>query len=639
MKLLFKLAFQKNTNFLLIAAAIVSMCLFTIGTQMEIITIGILTNKGPGFFELFSPVENNEIQLSKKITREQLHERWEQLDREGKGYIDNLDTVRFAASIKPKGLVDKAVYYLNKFIPLTGKPQNLAIMFVTVAFFNAAAMFCHRFSTKLVAIRVSRDLRQNYFEHIQKLPMSFYHQHNIGSLSARVVTDAFAIADGVNASLINYLQTPFAICSTLLLCFFASWKLSLMIFFGIPLIAYPIIYIARHIKRISKQLQKNQENFTSVLVDYLGGIQTIKMFAMESFSLKKYRAQNEQMARLEQKSAKYDVSSRPIVHTIGMSLLAAALIFGLYVFHMSVPEVIVYCGLLYVFYEPVKKFAETNSQIQRGAAAAERMYDVMQIKPLIEDASDAVRLSEFKDSIEFRNVSFRYEDEWILKDLSFTVKKGQTVALVGPTGAGKSTIVQLIPRLYDVQKGEILIDGKPLRNYTQKSIREQIAFVPQKPFLFLDTIKENIAFGSPYTLEEIEEAAKKAHAYEFIKNLPNGFDTELSEMGKNLSGGQQQRLAIARALYKKNPVLVMDEATSSLDALSENHIKNAIHGLRGTMTQIIIAHRLSTVEDADKIIYIDKGRKIAEGTRDELLAICPEFKLMWEMLNKQKAHA
>ncbi len=559
--------------------------------------------------------------------------------RTDKGYIDRMDTARFARSVKPKGLVDRSIYYLNRIIPLSGNPRNLAIIFIIVALFNAAAMFCHRFSTKIVAIRVSRDLRQNYFEHIQLLPMSFYQQHNIGSLSARVVTDAVAIADGINASLINYLQTPFAIMSTLALCFIASWKLSLMIFMGLPLIAYPIVYIARHVKRIAKELQKNQENFTSVLVDYLGGIQTIKMFAMESFSLKKYRWQNEQMAKLEQKSAKYDVSSRPIVHTIGMSFLAGALIFGLYILNMSVPEVIVYCGLLYVFYEPVKKFAETNGQIQRGAAAAERMYEVMQIKPQIQDAPDASELTEFNESIEFRNVSFRYDDEWILKDLSFTVEKGQTVALVGPTGAGKSTIVQLMPRLYDVQKGQILIDGKPLSDYTQASIRKQIAFVPQKPFLFLDTINENIAFGSPYTEKDIEEAAKKAHAVEFIKNLPKGFETELSEMGKNLSGGQQQRLAIARALFKKNPILVMDEATSSLDALSENYIKTAIRELRGSMTQIIIAHRLSTVEDADKIIYIDKGRKIAEGKRDELLTICPEFKLMWDMLNRQKTHA
>jgi len=603
---------------------------------MEIITIGVLTKKGPGFFELFSPEKGQILQDSDRVTHTQLEERWERLDPENKGYVDLTDANRFMNSVQPRGIVDRAAKAINKFLPINGNPKLLAILVVVVALFNAAAMFIHRLTTKIVAIRVSRNLRQDFFEHIQSLPMSFYQEHNIGSLSARVVTDALAIADGVNAALINYLQTPFAIFSTLLLCFFASWKLTLMIFLGIPLIAYPIVYIARHIKRISKKLQKNQEGFSSVLIDYLAGIQTIKVFGREDFSLKKYREQNDNMAHLEMKSAKYDVSSRPIVHTIGMSFLAGALITGLYVFNMSVPEVIVYCGLLYIFYEPIKKFAETNAMIQRGAAAAERMHEVMQIKPLIKDSPDATELTEFNHAIEFRNVSFRYGEEWVLKDLSFTVEKGQTVAIVGPTGAGKSTIVQLIPRLYDVEHGDILIDGRSIKEYTQQSLRNQMAFVPQKPFLFLDTIANNITFGISAPLKDIQQAAKRAHADEFIESLPEKYDTPLSETGKNFSGGQQQRLAIARALMKNAPILVMDEATSSLDAISENKIKTAIEELRGQVTQIIIAHRLSTVEDADKIIYLSHGEKVAEGTREELIKTCPPFKLMWDMMNRSQ---
>ena len=601
---------------------------------MEIITIGVLTKKGPSFFELFSPGGD-------LVTHQQLEKRWKLLDPQEKGYVDLTDANRYMNSVQPKGIVDRAAKAINDFLPISGNPKLLALLVVIVALFNASAMLVHRLTTKLVSIRVSRSLRQDYFEHIQSLPMSFYQKHNIGSLSARVVTDAFAIAEGVNAALINYMQTPFAIFSTLILCFLASWKLTLMIFLGLPLIAYPIVYIARHIKRISKQLQKNQEGFSSVLIDYLAGIQTIKVFGREDFSLKKYREQNDKMAYLEMKSAKYDVASRPIIHTIGMSFLALALITGLYVFNMTVPEVIVYCGLLYIFYEPIKKFAETNAIIQRGAAAAERMHDVMQIKPQIEDAPNAAVLKEFSHSIEFRNVSFRYGEEWILKNLSFTVEKGQTVALVGPTGAGKSTIVQLIPRLYDVDHGDILIDGKSIKEYTQKSLRNQMAFVPQNPFLFLDTVANNITFGLPASAEKIQLAAMRAHADEFIRELPEGYDTPLSESGKNLSGGQQQRLAIARALMKNAPILVMDEATSSLDAISESKIKKAIEELRGQVTQIIIAHRLSTVEDADKIIYLNHGEKVAEGTREELIKTCPQFKLMWEMMNRsqEKSHA
>jgi ABC-type multidrug transport system fused ATPase/permease subunit len=306
----------------------------------------------------------------------------------------------------------------------------------------------------------------------------------------------------------------------------------------------------------------------------------------------------------------------------------------MYVLTMSVAEVFFYCGLLYIFYEPIKKFAEENSHIQRGIAAAERMNEVMALKPQIEDSPNAHSLDAFKHAIEFDDVWFRYGEQWILQGVSFTVNKGETVAIIGPTGAGKSTIVQLLPRLYDIQKGTIKIDGQPITSFTQKSLREQIAFVPQKPFLFMDTIARNIAFGRNFSSEEIATAAQRAHADEFIGKFPLGYHAELAETGKNLSGGQQQRLAIARALVKRAPILVMDEATSSLDPISEQHIKAAIHELRGTITQIIIAHRLTTIEDADKIIYIDNGIKLAEGSKEELLRNCPPFRAMWNTLHK-----
>ena len=282
--------------------------------------------------------------------------------------------------------------------------------------------------------------------------MKFYQKHNIGSLSSRAVGDASLIAEALNACLVNYLQTPFTVLSTLVLCFLTSWQLSLIIFFGFPLIIYPIIFLARRVKRISKQIQKNQETFASVLIDFLAGIQTVKVFAMEDFSLKKYREHNNKMAALEQKSARYDLSSRPIVHTIGMFFLATALLYGLYVLQMNVSEVLVYCGLLYVFYEPIKKFAEENSHIQRGIAAAERMQEVIGLQPHIQDSKGAIILDTLSEAIEFENVWFSYESKWVLKGVSFTVRKGETVALVGPTGSGKSTIVQLLPRLYDIQK-------------------------------------------------------------------------------------------------------------------------------------------------------------------------------------------
>lgn len=640
MNTLFKIALSNPRHLFLVGFTVVAMFFLTIASQMEILTMGILAQKGPGFFELFVADNQGREQLLADpiVTKEQLEARWKQIDVENKGYISKAEVAHYVASQKKQGLVDKAIFWINRVLPIDGKITYLALLVGLVGFFKAITLFCYRFATKVVAIRVSRDLRQKYFEHLQMLPMSFYQKHNIGGLSSRVVTDALVIAEGINATLINYLQTPFTIITTLTLCFFTSWQLSLIIFLGFPMIICPIVFLARKVKRISKQLQKNQEAFASVLIDFLAGIQTIKIFAMEEFSLKKYREQNNRMAVLQQKSARYDVSSRPIVHTIAMFFLAVTLLSGLYLLQMNIAEVLVYCGFLYIFYEPVKKFAEENSAIQKGAAAAERMNEVLSIHPQIQDHKGSVALDTLHDTLEFDDVWFRYSDsdDWVLKGISFSVKRGQTVAITGPTGAGKSTIVQLIPRLYEVQKGEIRINGKPIQTFTQKSLRENITFVPQKPFLFLDTVAENITFGRSYPRERIQLAARQAYAEEFIEKLSLKYDTALAESGKNLSVGQQQRLAIARALLKEAPILIMDEATSSLDAISENHIKTAIQQLHGKKTQIIIAHRLSTIEDADKIIYMESGQKIAEGTKEELLLSCPGFRLMWEMMHKPK---
>lgn len=633
MRRLFQTALIARQYRLLFAFSIIAMIFLTLASQLEVVALGIMTRKGPDFFELFAPVEDGRLQKSQEVSQKDLQTRWQELDQTGSGIVTREEATRFLAQFKGADLVEKVMAVVNDWLPISSSLKALALFIIFVAVFKAVSLFSQRFLARLVAIRISRDLRQAYFEHIQTLPMDFYQKHHMGSLSSRVVGDAALVAEALNACLVNYLQTPFTVLSTLSLCFYTSWQLSLILFLGFPLIIGPIIFLARRVKRISKQIQKNQETFASVLLDFLAGVQTVKVFAMEEFSLKKYREQNAKMAALEQRSARYDLSSRPIVHTVGMFCLATALLYGLYILQMNVSIVLVYCGLLYVFYEPVKKFAEENTHIQRGIAAAERMQEVLDLQPGIQDCDGALTLDTFQDGIEFDNVWFRYEDRWILKGVSFTVRRGEKVAIVGPTGSGKSTIVQLLPRLYEVQQGEIRIDGLPLKAYTQKSLRESIAFVPQKPFLFLDTIAENIAFGRPFSLEEIQLAAHQAHADEFICHLPQGYQTVLLEMGKNLSGGQQQRLAIARALVKKAPILVLDEATSALDAVSENHIKCAIGELRGKMTQIIIAHRLSTIEDADKIIFLDHGEKIAEGTKDELLKTCPIFRRMWEMLH------
>lgn len=638
MRKLFNIAFQNRKYRPLLFLALVAMCLLTFASQLEILAIGVITNKGPSFFEVLAPLKDGKAAPTEFVSRRQLEERWQELDQKNQGIVSKDDVSAYMEKIKNVNILERVQKAWNQIFPISNNLYNLAFFIVFVALFKAITLFVHRYATRLISIRFSRDLRQRYFEHIQSLPMSFYQQHNISSLSSRVVGDASLIAEAVNACLMNYIQTPFIVLTTLTLCLMTSLDLSLIVFIGFPLIVFPIIFLAKRVKRLSKQIQHTQEKFASALIDFVSGIQTVKIFAMEDFSLKKYNERNHQMAALEQRSARYDLASRPIVHTIAMSFLATAILYGLYVLEMSVSDVLVYCGLLYIFYEPFKKFAEENTHIQRGISAAERLQEVMDIKPHVEDDKTALSIDKFSSTIEFDNVWFKYEDQWVLKGLSFTIRKGECVAIVGPTGAGKSTIVQLLPRLYDVEKGEIRLDGRPLQAYTQRSLREIIAFVPQKPFLFLDSVSQNIAFGRSFSKEAVCAAAQKAHADEFILKLPQGYQTELAEGGKNLSGGQQQRLAIARALVKNAPILVMDEATSSLDAISENHIKTAIKQLRGEVTQIIIAHRLSTIEDADKIIYLERGEKVAEGTKDELLQTCTGFRQMWEMLHRNDSH-
>jgi len=633
MKLLLQAALRNSRHFTLAILTFVSLLFLTIANQCEMFSVGLMANTGADFFTLFSP---DGRKVKDKISIRDVTQRWNLIDSNQDGVITKHDAAIHLANRKSSNPLSWIMHRVASRFDLEENFSMLIQILAAVALFKAITLFTSRYITQLLSIRVTRDLRQQYFEHIQSLPLSFYQEQNLGSLSSRAVGDAGQIASSLNSCLTNYLQTPFTLASTLFACFYLSWQLSMIIFLGLPLIVFPVIFLTRKVKRISRQIQKNQETFSSVLLDFLAGIQTVKIFAMEAFSLRKYKEQNDQMAILESKSAKYGLLTRPLLHMIATCCLAIVVLVGIYTFHMTVGQLLMFCGLLHLFYEPVKKFAEENANIQKGVVAAERMFEVLLLKPQIKDLDGAIELNSFKKMIEFDRVWFKYRDEWVIRDLSFTVKKGEVVAIVGATGAGKSTLVQLLPRLYEVQQGEIRIDGIPINTITQRSLRDQIAFVPQKPFLFFDTVAENIAFGRSFSKEEIIEAARKSYAHEFIIDLPQQYDTLLAEMGKTLSGGQQQRIAIARALVKKAPILVMDEATSSLDAISENRIKKAIRELQGEVTQILIAHRLSTIEHADKIIFLDHGRKIGEGSLPELLETCPPFRLLWETYHQSE---
>jgi len=631
---LLQLAFWKNKYKSLMAAVLLFMCLTTVATQLEVFAIGFLTQKGPEFFRLFGTVTDQGLQPVQEVSKEQLLYRFSEITKENILTQGNVNA--FLAKKQVPSVVDRAFSFAQNKISLQGNIPMLAALIAFIAAFKAIIMFFHRYLTKILAIRISQDLRQQFFKHIQKLPMPFYDRYNIGSLSSRAVTDSLLVSEAVNAVLINYIQTPFTALSTLILCFMTSWKLTCWIFLGLPLIAMPIYFLAKKVKKYSSQLLRKQEHFTATLIDYISGIQTVKMFSMGDYSLKKYVEQNTAMANLEKKSALYDLSSRPIVHTIAMLFVSSTVITALYVENMNISEALVFCGLLYIFYEPVKKFAEENSHIQKGSAAADRMFEVLGNEKYDENEEGKKDLEEFAQSIQFHNVSFKYQNEWVLRNLSFSIPKGKMVALVGATGAGKSTIIQLLTRLYDPQEGKILIDDIPLECYSKTSVRKQFAAVPQKPFLFEDTVLNNITVGQDYSIQDVIQAAQNAQAHEFIEKLSCGYNTPVSEAGKNLSGGQLQRLTIARALLRKTPVLIMDEATSALDVLSEGRIKQVMHVLKNQgVTQIIVAHRLTTIEEADWILFLEDGRLAAEGSREHLLENSPSFRMMWETMYRQ----
>ncbi len=640
MKQLYQFAFRDKKNVLILIFSLFSALLFTATTQLEMFSLGLVTKKGPDVFELFGTEENGRLKSRNMITKEELVSRFEEIASQDANIMTRHDVDQFLERNEREGLIDRGWAAIQQYLPIDTNIFALIAVLVSVALMKAISLFCYRFGTKAFSIRISKELRNDYFQHLQKLPMSFYLKHNIGALSSRAVNDGYVIADGINSLLVNYIQTPFALVSTLILCFTISWKLSCAIFFGLPLIVTPIIFLARRIKRVSKEIQKKQESFSSVLIEFISGIQTIKLFSMETFSLEKYQEQNSQLARLELKSARYDISSRPILHAVGMFCLITALVFGLWGLKLPLHEVLFFCGLLSAVYEPLKKFAEENGRIQRGIAACERMWEVLSLPPERGEEEEKEKKQEisFQKSISFDSVFFGYnESKPVLKNVSFVVPRGAMVAIVGATGSGKSTIVSLLTHLFTPQAGRIAIDDIPLEEFTQKSIRNFISVVPQKPFLFHDTVIENIRYGQNYSNKEVEEACRKAHADIFIRELPFGYQTTLAEAGKTLSGGQMQRLAIARALLKGSPVLVLDEATSALDPVSEHHIKQALKELKGSVTQIVIAHRLSTIEEADMIIMLDEGRKIGQGTFQELIETCPPFALMCRLSGLKKS--
>ena len=486
--------------------------------------------------------------------------------------------------------------------------------------------YVQNYLMKYANFRMIMDLRTDIFRHFQRMSLAFYKDRSTGELISRITSDVGAVRNANVGLVKNLFRQIFTLLALMVVLFKRDWQLALIACVTVPPYGILIDRLGKKIKRLTKESQEKQADLSTILVESLSGARIVKAFNMEDQETKRYRRQLRKLYSLSMKKVKASELVSPLVEWLG-SLGVAAIIYvgGTRVLSgvLTPGDFFSFMAALMMMYSPIRKLTKVNSSIQSATAAAERIFEVLDLEPDIKDAPDAVDIKGFKDSIRFDHVWFAYPDDpetWILRDITLEVKKGEMLAIVGESGAGKSTLVDLVPRFYDVTKGAIYMDGIDVRKVTLESLRSLIGIVTQETILFNDTVFNNILYGRPgASFEEVVEAAKVAHAHEFIKDLPHGYDTVIGERGTRLSGGEKQRIAIARAVLKNPPILILDEATSALDTQSERMVQNALDRLMEGRTVFVIAHRLSTVQNASRILVLDRGEVMETGTHQELL--------------------
>ncbi len=469
-------------------------------------------------------------------------------------------------------------------------------------------------------------LRNDVYEKILALPIGYFTERRKGDLISRMTNDIYEIESSVVSTLEGLIKDPLTIIGYLAYMIYLSPHLSLFLLILLPVTGFLIGRISRTLKKQSKDASAKLGESLSVLDETLGGIRVIKGFGAESLLRKKFVQINDNLFRIRNKmNARRDLAS-PLTEVLGVVILTVILYYGgmlvlsTHSKGFSGGDLISYIAVFAMLINPAKTLSTSIFNIQRGAAAMERVEDLLKAPVTIHDDPNGRKLTTFESRIEFRNVSFSYEDAGILEQINLVVEKGKTIALVGSSGAGKSTLADLVPRFHDVTGGELLIDGVNIKDYSLRSVREQMSIVTQEPILFNDTIASNISLGKPdATREEIIRAAEIANAHNFIIQKEQGYETNIGDRGNKLSGGERQRLTIARAVLKNPPILILDEATSSLDTESERLVQDAINKMMEHRTSIVIAHRLSTIRHADEIIVLQKGRIVERGTHDELI--------------------